>query len=491
MDGHEEAVATISRQLQSFNKLKEPFRIYHGSTNSTKSTQFFRTNIVDTSGFTRVLKIDPKEMTAVVEPSVCMEQLVRATLARGFVPPVVMEFPGITVGGGFCGMSFESSSYKHGLFQDTICAIEIVLADGEIVHASPTERADLFQGAAGSFGTLGVVTLLAIRLVPASQYVELSYTPFQSWVHAMEIVQVAIKDPAIDFVDGIMFSLEKGTIMSGRLTNKKAAEAQVQRFTRARDQWFYREAEKWMNHSPMSPRTTIIRLEDYLFRYDRGAFFTGKYAFQYFLTPFNRVTRFLLDPFMHTKTLYHAFHASGLLNTYIVQDVAVPLSRSEEFIKYCDQAFSIYPLWLCPLKARREENFSIPPVARRNGCPEELLINVGIWGPSPHNYKGLFESNRAMEKKIDQLSGSKCMYAQVFFTEEEFWNTYDRRWYDSLRAKYKASALPDVYSKVRTDFAVQERAASNFWSWWPLAGVWGILQVLLATDYLLAKKTHP
>ncbi|KAG6040080.1 hypothetical protein E4U41_001421 [Claviceps citrina] len=55
-----------------------------------------------------------------------------------------------------------------------------------------------------------------------------------------------------------------------------------------------------------SPREEASRepLVDYLFRYDRGAFWVGKYSFRYFLTPFNRTTRFLLDRFMHTRVMY-------------------------------------------------------------------------------------------------------------------------------------------------------------------------------------------
>jgi FAD/FMN-containing dehydrogenase len=45
-----------------------------------------------------------------------------------------MEFPGITVGGGYSGTSGESSSFKHGYFDQTINWVEMVLATGEIVR---------------------------------------------------------------------------------------------------------------------------------------------------------------------------------------------------------------------------------------------------------------------------------------------------------------------------------------------------------------------
>lgn len=67
-----------------------------------------------------------------------------------------MEFPGITVGGGYSRPSGESSSFKHGSFDKTINYVEIMLANGDVVKISPTEKTYLFHGAAGAVGTFGV-----------------------------------------------------------------------------------------------------------------------------------------------------------------------------------------------------------------------------------------------------------------------------------------------------------------------------------------------
>jgi len=105
--------------------------------------------MVDTSQLNHVLKVDGKSKTCLVEPNVPMDQLVDAVRPYGLVPPVVMEFPGITVGGGFAGTAGESSGFKYGFFDSTVNWIEVVLATGEVVTASPTEHSDLFYAAAG------------------------------------------------------------------------------------------------------------------------------------------------------------------------------------------------------------------------------------------------------------------------------------------------------------------------------------------------------
>ena len=59
-------------------------------------------------------------MTALVEPNVPMDTLVRETLRYGLLPPVVPEFPGITAGGGFAGTAAESGSFKYGFLESQL-----------------------------------------------------------------------------------------------------------------------------------------------------------------------------------------------------------------------------------------------------------------------------------------------------------------------------------------------------------------------------------
>jgi Delta24-sterol reductase len=122
-----------------------------------------------------IIEVNEDSRTAVVEPMSQWTSFVQATLARGMVPPVVMEFPGITVGGGFAGSAGESSSFRYGYFDQTVKSVEIILATGQVVQTSPSENPDLFRGAAGTAGTLGIATKLELDLIPARLFVKLAY----------------------------------------------------------------------------------------------------------------------------------------------------------------------------------------------------------------------------------------------------------------------------------------------------------------------------
>lgn len=91
-----------------------------------------------------------------------------------------------------------------------------------------------------------------------------------------------------------MFNATSGVVMIGEMTDDTGE--QVVRFTRPWDPWFYLCALSKIR-SCDGETEGYTPLVDYLFRYDRGCFWTGKLAFEYFLTPFNRFTRFYLGLF--------------------------------------------------------------------------------------------------------------------------------------------------------------------------------------------------
>ncbi|KAL8935737.1 MAG: hypothetical protein Q9211_004535 [Gyalolechia sp. 1 TL-2023] len=488
---HDVAVGDIAQTIRQFAAQGQKFRINHGSTNSTRPLTAKGRHFVDTSKLSRVLEIDEARKTCLVEPNVPMDRLVEATLPHGLVPPVVMEFPGITVGGGFSGSSAESSSFKHGLFDRTVEYVEMVLANGDVVVCSHDENEDLLQGAAGAMGTFGVVTLLEIRLVTATKYVRLSYIPIKGVPEAVETLQKVMLDDATDYLDGILFSQNQGAIISGQMTDEKSVDETIQTFRSAKDPWFYLHARQ-MIRNKTSTTTQLVPLIDYLFRYDRGAFWTGSYAFAYFKTPFNRFTRRFLDNFFHTRVMYKAADASQLLHQYIAQDLALPFPRATEFIDYTARTFGIWPLWLCPLKPTPYVTLS-PFPASGNGASAPIL-NIGLWGQGPKSAKGFVAANRDLERKLVELSGQKALYAHTYYTEDEFWRVYDREWYDALRQKYGAGSLPSAYDKVKVDLDTAEGRSGGslrdrVFRVRPIGGLYGVFKAWRSAEYREAKRS--
>lgn len=438
-DDHADTVARISEQITGFYKSKTPFRVFHGSTNSTRVLSFKKNELVDISGLDKVLAIDVKKRTALVEPNVPMDALVRATLRHGLIPPVVMEFPGITVGGAIQGNGGESSSFKWGAFNQTVTSHEIITGSGEVVTTSAAEHPDLFYGIPGTAGTIGILTAATLQLIPAKKYVVLRYIVVHSFAEAKKTIQQQGRDVTNDFVDGIMFAKDRGVIIVGKLTNRPSGD--VVRFRRAHDQWYYLHVDETLTAISKGWKETVP-LQDYLFRYDRGAFWVGRFAFTMFNVPFNRVMRYILNPLLHTRKLYQALQESGQSQQHIVQDLVLPAKSFTQFCDFVDQQLQTYPLWLCPMLVDRTATFQL------NNLDTKSIINIGVWGAGIADYDEFVAKNRAIEKRVLELGGKKWSYAYSYFTEKEFWQMYDKKAYDQLRKKYNATNLPTIHDKI-------------------------------------------
>lgn len=494
MNRHQQTVEQIATAVRTFFDRKEKFRIFHGSTNSTRPRTRTHRNVVDTSKLDRVLSVDVANCTALVEPNVPMDRLVEETLKYGLVPPVVMEFPGITAGGGYAGTAGESSSFKHGFFDRTINFVEMVLADGSVVKCSKSDKSDLFDGAAGALGTLGITTLLELNLRPATKYVETTYHPVSSVAEAVEKTQQMTSDLSLDYVDGILFSKTQGAIITGRMTDEAKPDSTMQTFSGAKDPWFYLHVQEKISKQ-RAPVVETMPLPEYLFRYDRGGFWVGASAFQYFKMPFNKFTRWWLDDFLHTRMMYTALHASGQSRNYVVQDLALPYASVEEFIDYTDENFGIYPLWLCPLKQSSGPTMHPHyPAVERDGTTPKPMLNVGLWGSGPSKYDEFVRLNRDLERKLQELNGMKWLYAHTYYSEGDFWQQFDRGWYKALREKYQATSLPDAYEKVKIDVEAEKAATKSSFGKsllqsWPLGGFYGIKKAIESGSYKQARAS--
>jgi len=440
-----------------------------------------------------------------------MDRLVEATLPYGLIPPVVMDFPGITVGGGYAGTSGESSSFRHGFFNKTLNWIELVLPDGTVTKVSSDSHPDLFHSAAGAVGTLGTTTLAELQLVKAEDYVETTYHRVTSIESAVEKLKSFSTDPDITYLDGIMYSPTFGAIVTGRLTS--IATSPIRRFSAPSDPWFYQHVQSSLSWSTSDAQfmTETLPLAEYLFRYDRGGFWVGALAFKYFsFVPFNAWTRRFLDDFLHTRMMYTALHRGGAGREVIVQDVGVPYDNVPDFVRWTDQNTGIWPLWLCPLKTPAGRSFhphlrkqsSLNPADGEKGDEgqEGAMLNIGLWGfcpPAPRGtdaYDHYISTNRAIEAKLSSVGGTKWLYAQTFYPESEFWDIYGGRgWYDDLRAKYGASGLPSVYDKVATNTDAERRKRASrserIKGIWPIGGFWGIWEAIKSRSYVEARAS--
>ena len=112
--------------------------------------------------------IDRATQTVWVGGGTLAGEVVREAFARGSTVPfgdtASVGVAGITLGGGLGWLA-----RRDGLTIDSLLAVEMVTADGQLLTASEDEHQDLFWAVRGGGGGIGVVTRLRFRLRPVGE----------------------------------------------------------------------------------------------------------------------------------------------------------------------------------------------------------------------------------------------------------------------------------------------------------------------------------
>jgi delta24-sterol reductase len=500
MQEHKHRVALVSKQVKGFWDLQEPFRIYHGSTYSTRFSRRERNLVVDISLLNNILEINIAEKSILVEANVSMDKLVDFTIQHRLIPPVVPEIPGITVGGVFVGLGGESSSFRHGPLDRNVRGCEVVLANGEIRWVSPESESELFDSLALSYGTLGVVTLLKLSLMDAKDFVELSFQPTEGIDDILAQIWKTQSDRDVHYVEAMLYSAMQGIVISGRM--KDTCEGKLQTFSRAKDPYFYMHARHLVSFEKPQTIVQTTPLRDYIFRHDRGVFWMGKEAFEYFGVPFNAWTRWALDYFMNSRKMIHAYHKTDFGMKYVCRDFILPnnLSSPQEqpyrkaklLLEFLDSRWKKYPIHLCPGKVDIKEQYGLLKPRFPPGI--DTCLGVGVYGSGPTEKSRFVDLNRKMEDKVDSLGGIGWIYSLQFREKaEEFWKQYDQERYVELRTRFHATKMFDIWDKVKPREDTNNQAwlqwlGSRLWRIWPLDGLYGVASATLGGDFLLTKS---
>ncbi|XP_033219079.1 delta(24)-sterol reductase-like [Belonocnema kinseyi] len=403
-----------------------------------KSSMFnININLVD------VLEVNVENKYVQVEPLVTMGQL-SATLDRlGWTIPVTPELDDLTVGGLVMGTGIESSSHKFGLFQHICRAFEIVLCDGSVVKCSKENDSDLFYAIPWSHGTLGFLVSVEIDIISAQKFIELEYQPVTSLTEAVDVFkrQTFAKENN-QFVEGLMFSKEKGVIMTGNMVSK-VEEDLVNPIGRWYKPWFFTHVEKKLREGS---RIEYIPLRDYYHRHTRSLFwelqdiipfgnnFIFRYLFGWLMPP--KVSLLKLTQTKAIKKLYE--------NNHVLQDMLVPIDHLKESILKFHEVVQVYPLWLCPFKLTPDPGF----VHSRTN-KQDMYVDVGVYGtPKVKNFNPV-KVTREIEDFVHSVKGYQMLYADTYRTKEEFEAMFDHTLYKKMREKLQCkNAFPDVYGKV-------------------------------------------
>ena len=189
--------------------------------------------ILNFSKMNKILEINPKNMTARVQPGVVVGDLQHEVENLGlFYPPDPSNLKVSTIGGSIAQNSAGARCFKYGSTKDYIIDMLVVTANGELIrtgsntikNATGYNLGSLFIG---SEGTLGIVVEATIKLIPKPETTQVVMAYFDkvedSILAVNKIIEKQVFPATIDFMDKNAIQTVEQFYPTGLLCDKKAA----------------------------------------------------------------------------------------------------------------------------------------------------------------------------------------------------------------------------------------------------------------------------
>ena len=447
---YEQKKANVLRQ---FHRIKGAKQI---SLKPKKNTHFLRkrikTNTLDLSAFTNVLRVDTDHGLVEAEGLTSFFDLFAATSTVGYMPVVVPEFRAITIGGAIAGLGVEATSFRYGLVHENILEMDIITGTGDILTVTPQKHRDLFLCMPNSLGTLGYVLRAVMRITPIKRFIRVDIRRFRGSGAFIDAIRSSVSSGRQDFLEGLIVGPEEYILAEGSWTDKTE-----------QDDVFDVSVQSWYRYlTDARHQRVVCTAADYMWRWDTDVFW-GTRELGFLGSLFDRpvLRRTILKPMLRSDRLLKLHHMlayhpwfpnvfTGIVRKkeQLIQDVGITIDRCEEFLWWYQTTIGMYPLWACPgTKAHAQQVY---PLYQWKG---NVLVDFGFYGykrtpagVSDHYYTTL------VEQHMLALGGIKGLYSTSYFTPHEFWGMHDRDAYMEAEKRYDPnSVFPELYDKVVGD----------------------------------------
>ncbi|MGW6375029.1 FAD-binding oxidoreductase [Rhodococcus sp. NPDC055112] len=179
----------------------------------------------------RQISVDPVTRIAVAQPGLFNAEVKKAAAEHGlWYPPDPSSFEICSIGGNAATNAGGLCCVKYGVTTDYVLGMQVVLADGTAVRLGGPRLKDvaglsLTKLFVGSEGTLGIITELTLRLIPAqppASTVVASFGSVQDAADAVLAITRNLRPAMLEFMDHASINAVEDSVHMGLDRNARA-----------------------------------------------------------------------------------------------------------------------------------------------------------------------------------------------------------------------------------------------------------------------------
>ncbi len=367
---------------------------------------------IDMRKMDRIVRLDEKAKTITVEAGIRWRDIQSIIDSKNLSLQIMQTYSNFTVGGSL-SVNVHGRYVNQGPIIRSVVSIKLVLADGSLVLASSTENKELFYGAIGGYGAMGVIVEATLRLVENTkierQVRELEVGEYQNYFFS------SVKsDPNAVFHNGDFILPDFKLVRSITWVNTKKPLTVTERLISKNQKYFLQPVTiSAISSLPIGPKVRNSIIEPML--YSKSKVEWRNYEASYDVAE--------LEPLIRYP------------NTYVLQEYFVPLKNFEAFIPRMKKIFDDHHVHIINVSIRH----ALPDPGSLMRWAREEVFSFVVYYKQGRTKKDAEEVGKWTRKLIDEalaLGGTYYLPYQIHATQEQFQKAYpDSKAFFALKKK--------------------------------------------------------
>lgn len=196
-----ETVEEIGEIMKIANKHKIPvYPLGSGSQFSQGVAPFKGGILLSLRNLKKITEYRPSNMSVEVEAGITLEELTNVLIKDNLYFPIQTENPKSTLGGLVARNGYGRNRYKYHTIRKYVLGVEFVSPEGELVRVGGrtvknVSSLDVSQLITGSWGILGIITKITLRVQPLPEANEILELEVGNLTELSEKVSNVLKEP--------------------------------------------------------------------------------------------------------------------------------------------------------------------------------------------------------------------------------------------------------------------------------------------------------